>query len=319
MKRFLTKIAIFAVAAYLLALGLDAMISHGLANSAGHPHQAWREIRSGNYPAEIIIMGTSRALEHYDPAVIDSITGLQSYNLGMGGYGINVELMKYRYYCHYNPQPRYIIYDVDYVPLVINHAPHMHQSEQFLPLFYDRAVRKKLIKVGYSWVDAYVPMARYWGYQTQSKRGIMESIGIKHYCDYPSFKGHMPDPDLWDASRLQFKDSLPSHVDDEAKEQFLNFVQDCQESGVQLIFVTSPVYYRYVEISPDWNRYIAWFDSIAIANDIPHLNYMDDPICRNSKMFNAGVHLTPDGTKIWSEILSKDLMLNELMSKGVKE
>ena len=109
MKRFLTKIAIFFVAAYLIALGLDAMISHGLANSAGHPHQAWREIRSGDYPADIIIMGTSRALEHYDPAIIDSITGLQSYNLGMGGYSINVELMKYRYYRHYNPQPKYFL------------------------------------------------------------------------------------------------------------------------------------------------------------------------------------------------------------------
>ena len=308
MKRFITKIAIFAVAAYLLALGLDAMISHGLANSAGHPHQAWREIRSGNYASDIVIMGTSRALEHYDPMVIDSITGLSSYNLGMGGYSINVELMKYRYYCHYNPKPKYLIYDMDQLLLTIDTAVHQHQSEQFLPLFYNGAIHRDLKDVGYSWIDAYVPMARYWGYQTQSKRGLLESLSLKHYCDYPSYKGHMPDPDPWDASRLVFNDSLPSHVDDKAMTMFVNFVQECQESGVQLIFVTSPVYYKYVELSPDWNRYIAWFDSIAEANDIPYLNYMDDPICRDSTMFNAGVHLTPDGTKLWSEKLSKDLM-----------
>lgn len=315
MKRFLIEIVSFAVAAYLLALGLDAMISHGLANSAGHPHQAWREIRSGNYASDIVIMGTSRALEHYDPAVIDSITGLSSYNLGMGGYGINVEMMKYRYYCHYNHQPQYLIYDIDQLPLVLDNAPHMHQSEQFLPLFYDGAIRGDLMKVGYSWKDACIPMARYWGYQIQNKRGLQECVNLKQYCDYPSYKGHHPDPDSWDASRLQFKDTIPSHVDDEAKDLFLNFVQECQENGIQLIFVTSPVYYRYVEMSPGWNRYIAWFDSIAESSDIPYLNYMDNPICRDLMMFNAGVHLTPDGTKIWSEMMSNDLIDKQIIKR----
>lgn len=315
MKRFLIKIAIFLVAAYLIALGLDAMISHGLANSAGHPHQAWREISSGNYASDIVIMGTSRALEHYDPAIIDSITGLQSYNLGMGGYSINVELMKYHYYCHYNPQPKYVIYDVDQLPLVIDRAPHQHKSEQFLPLFYDGAIREDLMNIGYSWIDAYIPMARYWGYQIVSKRGILECLNLKHHCEYPSYKGHHPDPDPWDASRLHFTDTIPSHEDEDAKIMFMNFVQDCQESGVQLIFVTSPVYYRYVEMSSEWNRYIAWFDSIAESNDIPYLNYMNHLICKDSVMFNAGVHLTPNGTKLWSEMLSNDLVEKQIIEK----
>ena len=315
MKRFLTKIAIFAIAAYLTALGLDYIVSRGLANSLGHPHQAWREIQSGNYASDIVIMGTSRALEHYDPQIIDSITGLQSYNLGMGGYSLNVELMKYRYYLHYNPHPKYLIFDVDQILLSIMKVPHQHQSEQFLPLFYDKAIRDDLMDVGYSWTDAYIPMARYWGYQIHSKRGILECLGLKHYCDYPSYRGHMPDPDPWDVSRLQFLDSIPSHVDDEAKTMFMNFVRESQESGVQLIFVTSPVYYRYVEMSPEWNQYIAWYDSIAKANNIPYLNYSNHPICQDSTLFNAGVHLTPQGTKIWSEILSKDLIEKQIIEK----
>lgn len=315
MKRFLTKIAIFTVAAYLIALGLDAMISHGLANSAGHPHQAWREICSGSFASDIVILGTSRALSHYDPYIIDSITGMQSYNLGMGGYSINIELMKYRYYCHYNPRPKYLIYDVDQLLLTIDTAVHQHQSEQFLPLFYDGAIRKDLMSVGYSWIDAYIPMARYWGYQIVNKRGLLECLGLKHYCDYPSYKGHHPDHDIWNISHLMFTDSIPSNVNEEAKTMFINFVQQCQESGVQLIFVTSPVYYCYVEMSPDWNKYIAWFDSISSAKDIPYLNYTDHPICRDSMMFNAGVHLTSDGTRTWSEILSNDLIEKQIIEK----
>lgn len=315
MKRFLTKIAIFAVAAYIIALGLDVMISHGLANSAGHPHQAWREIRSGEYPADIIIMGTSRALEHYDPLIIDSITGLQSYNLGMGGYSINVELMRYRYYCHYHPQTKYVIYDVDKLILMIDTIPHQHQSEQFLPLFYDGAIRKDLLGSGYSWIDAYIPMVRYWGYQTHNKRGILECLDLKHYYDYPSYKGHIPDSDPWDPSHLRATDSIRMRVDRDAMDMFESFVSECQKEEVQLIFVTSPVYYTYVEMSPNWHKYITWFDSIANANNIPYFNYMDYSMCSDSTMFNAGVHLTPEGTKVWSEILSNDLKNSHLLKK----
>ena len=242
MKRFLIKIGIGAIVAYIVAFMLDMLISYGLYITKSHPHQAWREIRSGQYASDIVILGTSRALEHYDPQVIDSITGLTAYNLGMGGYSINVELMKYRYYLHYNPQPRYVIYDVDQLLLQIDTAVHQHQSEQFLPLFYDVAIRKDLMNVGYSLLDAYIPMARYWGYQTQSKRGILEALNLKHYHDYPSYRGHMPDPDPWDPARLHITDSIPYRVDEEAKRIFESFVDECEKSGVKLIFVTSPVY-----------------------------------------------------------------------------
>ena len=106
---------------------------------------------------------------------------------------------------------------------------------------------------------------------------------------------------------MQFTDSISAQVDEEAKVLFETFVKECRGGGVQMIFITSPVYYRYVEMSPDWHRYIAWYDSIAQANDIPYLNYTDYPMCRDSMLFNAGVHLTPHGTKIWSKILGDDL------------
>lgn len=314
MKRFLIKIGLTTVVAFIVALLLDMLISYGLYTTQSYPHQPWREIRSGQYASDIVILGTSRALEHYDPQVIDSITGLQSYNLGMGGYGINVQLMKYNYFIHYNPKPQYVIFDVDQLLLKSDIAVHQHQSEQFLPLFYDGAIRKELLNVGYSWSDAYIPMVRYWGYQSQNKRGLLECFNLKHYHDYPSYKGHCPDPDPWDPARLHITDSIKPTIDIEAIKLFERFVEECDNNDVQLIFVTSPIYYTYVEMSTTWNKYMSYFDSIAQENDIPYLNYMDHPICRDSTYFNAGVHLTPDGTKIFSEILSNDLMKDGILN-----
>ena len=116
-------------------------------------------------------------------------------------------------------------------------------------------------------------------------------------------------------SRLQFTETLPAHVDKDAKTMFEGFVQECKESDVQLIFVTSPVYYRYVEMCPDWSQYLEWYDSIAQSNGITYLNFMEHSICTDSTMFNAGVHLTPQGTKNWSEMLSNDLIEKQIIEK----
>ena len=162
-------------------------------------------------------------------------------------------------------------------------------------------------------------MARYWGYQTQNKRGLFEIFNIKHYCDYPSYRGHIPDPVTeWDPRRLHFTDSTSLQVDKEAQKMFENFVKECRENDIKLIFVTSPVYYSVVEMSQTWNQYINYFDSIAQANGIPYLNYMENSICCDSTMFNSGAHLTHEGTKIFSTMLAEDLV-NNLIMKGEKK
>ena len=99
MKRFVIKISIFLAVVYAAAWGLDYSISKGLYSMEDNRFISWSEILGGEINADQVIMGNSRALSHFEPWTIDSISGLSAYNLGLGGYPINVELMKYNLYC----------------------------------------------------------------------------------------------------------------------------------------------------------------------------------------------------------------------------
>lgn len=323
MKHFLRKIAIASIIVFLLAWGLDWIISRGQTMIGGYPQQTWREIRNGEIDADALIMGTSRGLEHYDPAVLESITGLKFYNLGMGAYPINVELMKLNCYLRHNAKPKYILYDINYITMSIGGAVHQHQSEQFLPLFYEKEMRADLRSLGFTWLDEYCPLYRYWGYQTEIKRGIFEFLHLKHYCDYPSVRGHMPDPGAWNGESLIFMDSIENVVADSAKVLLNRFMYECEQNGICVFLVNSPLYYACSAMEKYSKEEKSYFDSLANAFSGKYWDYATDYWMNyDSCYFNAGVHLTPEGTKVFSREFGRD-MLNGMVKfkylEGEKE
>lgn len=308
MKRFLIKIAIFSVVVYGLAWGLDYILCVGQGKESGYPFQPWTEIRNHAFDCDGVIMGTSRGLEHYNPAIIDSITGHSFYNLGMGGYGINLEMMKYRYYCRYNPKPKYIIWDINYITMSIDFAKQNHQSEQYFPLIYDKQMPKELRQVGYSAIDVYSPLVRWWGYQTQIKRAIFEFFRISHHTEYASYKGFTPDPGSWNPKSLHFTDSVSGEMSAEAKVLLETTLHEWKEDGIQIILANSPTYHSFYLMNQRRVEDKQYFDSLANSLGIPYLDYSEDYwICTDSTFFNAGVHLTPEGTDIYSAEFAKNL------------
>lgn len=309
MKRFVTKFVCFSVLVLGLAWGLDYVLCLGQARVGGYPQQPWAEIRAGGLDADVIVMGNSRGLEHFDCAVLDSVTGLNWYNLGIGGYSINVELMKYHCYLAHNAKPTCVIMQVDWMTMAMNATiVHDHQSEQFFPLIYDKSIRKDLADVGYTWKELYLPLSRWIGYQTHIKRSIFALAG-KRYPDIPCYKGFAADPDPWNPSRLEIKDSIVTKMDTAAMVLFDEFLAECQSDSMKVIMVYSPMYGLAYQMQLHNAEIETYFQSLSEKYSIPYWNYNDgNPLWADSTLFNAGVHLTPNGTKVFSRMFGEEVV-----------
>ena len=301
MKKFLIKIAIFAVVLYGLAWGLDYMVSKGLYRMDDYRFMSWREIEEGNINADILIMGNSRALSHFEPWTIDSITGMSCYNIGLGGYPINVEVMKYNYYRLHNAKPKLIILQADYLTLRCLSAPHQHQSEQFLPLIYDAPMRDELKRVGYDVIDIYIPMARYWGYQMVVMQGLSEFIGIRHHVDRPSRQGLFYETGPWDGVELAKMDTIHASMDEDGKAFFEQFMQRYADEDIRVILVNSPTYIGATSKTVGLDAVNAYFDSIASAYNTVYWNYSENyELCNDTANFVVSVHMNPPATHQFS-------------------
>lgn len=300
MKKFLIKIAVFSVALYGFAWGMDYAISHGLYQMDDYRFISWREIGQGDINADVIVMGNSRALSHFEPWTIDSITGMSCYNIGLGGYSITVDDLKYRYYRFYNQKPKLIILQIDAATLRYDYAPHNHQSEQFLPLIYDKRIHPEMRRVGYSWLDLHCPLYRYWGYQMVIKNGLLEFLGLKHYVCYPSRQGLHYENGVWNGTELAKLKTIHAKFDTEGQSYFESFMQRCADEGTKVLLVNSPTYIGATNKTIGLDAVNAYFDSIATAYHTEYWNYENDPLCYDTANFVVSVHMNPKATHRFS-------------------
>ena len=308
MKHFLTKTIIFVAIIYALACGLDYTISRGLLQMEDYRFMSWSDMLEGDINADVVILGNSRGLSHFEPWTIDSICGAKTYCLGIGGYPINVELLKYHCYLLHNTKPRHIIQQVDYMTMLMLNAPHQHQSEQFLPLIYDGGMHDELLRVGYTWKDLYIPLYRYWGYQQVIKNGLLEALGIKHYVSEPSRMGHHYERGAWNGVELSRMDTIVATMDTSAMLLFEQYMQACYEDSIKVILVNSPTYVEATNKTKGLEQVNAYFDSIATVYNTVYWNYTENyDLCNDTSNFCVSVHMNPVATHKFSVDFARDL------------
>ena len=308
MKRFVIKLLVFASFVCGLAWMLDYSISKGLLQMEDYRFMSWHDMMQGDINADVIIMGNSRGFSHFEPWTIDSICGTSTYCLGLGGYSITVETLKYYCYRLYNKKPKYIVQQVDYYTLRNDSAPHQHESEQFLPLIYDKRMRKELMRVGFGPLDVYCPLYRYFGYQMVVKNGLFEFFGLKHYVKDPSRKGHHYEKGPWNGRNLSRMDTVMATMNPIAQKHFENYMQMCQEEGVKVILVNSPTYIGANMKTKGLDEVNAYFDSIAKRYNTVYLNYNENyNLCYDTANFCVSIHLNPKATHVFSVDFAHDL------------
>ena len=309
MRKFLIKSLGFGVLVLLVAVMLDMMISFGLRKTDCYRYQTFSDIFKGNMNCDVLYMGNSRGFSHFNPRIIDSICGVNSYSLGLGGYPINAQIATYHCYKAHNGTPKLIVQQVDFVTLnIMQDIRHQHDSERFFPTVYDPIMRKELKNMGYGFMELYCPIYRYFGYQKVIKDGLLEFLKVKHYIERPAYKGFSPEKGKWDGTNVAAMDSITSDLDKEAITLFENYLDECKKDGVYVLLVNSPVYAPTTKKVKNMEEVNNYFKSVAQKFGYKYLNYTENyDLCNDTLNFCVSVHLNPKATDKFSTDFAHDL------------
>ncbi len=88
MKRFLVRVSIFFTILTVLAVGLDFALSSFYRKSLSQGDldmETWEDVYRGEIDADVLVLGSSRALMHYSPKILADSLSHSVYNLGMDG------------------------------------------------------------------------------------------------------------------------------------------------------------------------------------------------------------------------------------------
>lgn len=236
--------------------------------------------------ADSIIMGSSRALHHYDPALLGNY-----YNVGEDRMGIlfnyaRLQLLKQRH------MPKMIIYDVepDYDLLADDNSAYLAS----LRPYYHRLGIQEIF-----WdVDSTERIKMLFPFYPYNGR-LMKLLAD---CQHPNMnynRGYSP----YEGCEEIIPEKLPQDKHDPLKYRYLHKLIDlCKQNHTRLIFTASP------QLSYKSDSVYHAFKTICREEKIPFLNHFcDSRYTRHQEFFHNANHLNQEGASIYSKEIRKEI------------
>ena len=305
MIRFIFKTLLTFFFISIVSLILELLITKNLKHSDARMFHTYNAIYNDNLQCDALIMGSSRGQVQYSTSIIDSITGLNSYNISVDGRCIDAEVTIYNFYRRHCPKPKLIIQNVDWGTLQMSNG---YEREQYLPYLRSDKLLYKEVKdrEDFSWADHYIPLWRYSGYHETIKEGLglpAKMARPKNIC-----KGFIATDKEWDGTAFRQIDTLGLTVNPEAVEIFDRYLAQCQSEGIQVVMVYAPFYIGATrKMGPAADTMFALYQSFADRYGCQILNYTYDSLSYDTLNFYNASHLNRRGAEQFSLKLAHDL------------
>jgi len=300
MKKFLVLLVIFGTGLLGLAFAAEYFITKRLHKSTTRMLVGWNDMFFGNLQYDVLIMGNSRAWTQYSPQILDSILGVNSYNIGIDGSHFNRQILRYDTYRRFNAKPKAIIQNVDFATLGITTGL---EREQFFPYFFDDTLKRESMKYEkYSLLEKYLPAYRYIGHKHMIQEGLKlvgDEAGLK--------KGYYGVDKPWNGTFFHEITEFEHAQNRQIMSLFDKYLAKAYSENIRVIFVFAPMYVGATKKLKNVEGMFHMFDTIAQKYNIPILNYNDDIMSYDTLRFYNATHLNRKNAELFSIKLAHDI------------
>lgn len=304
------RIWVFFGLCLALAYGLHGAISGGLRRIKTSDKGAFNAAMAGQVNAQIVVNGSSRALVHYDPALLKQETGRTTYNLGRNGSHIDMQVAVLEAYLRHNRRPELVIQNLDphsFVP-----TDEVYDPAQYFPYLEEQCLYDALRAIHpEAWRWKWLPLYAYVVEDMRFTwlRGLGAWFGVQPREDH--FSGYNPRDTKWTGDFERFKAQHPqgysAHVETNGIRHVEALISLCQREGIPLIFCYSPEYSEMQRFTSNRHVLIDAFRQVAERGRVAFWDFSDSPVCANQHYFYNSQHLNREGSRLFSLDLGKRL------------
>ena len=276
----------------LFGMVMDSVLTTTEKGDWGRNNYIFNELKS-----DIVILGSSRAIHHYNPKIFSDTLGMSCYNCGEDGMGIFLMFARYKAISQ-RCCPKIVIYEVLPGFDILSEKDNLKYLKFLRPYtdveFVDSIVNSissleswKLLSDAYRFNSCFVDIIA----QSISKDTEM----AKDYTYSPLF-GQIGDGITGSADNDIIKT-------DTLKIKCLeNLIQECKELHVKLIFTASPIY------KPSSDRSYETLKHLCADYHVPFINhYCDTTYCNNPSYFADASHLNIQGAERFSSLMASKI------------
>lgn len=289
-KNFAVKLAVFVV---LLVLA-DALIGYGLKYL--YYHQKGEDYfyttkTLDMQDSTVLILGSSRARNHYNPQIIRDSLQRSCYNAGRSGcfltyQSAQLDMIMDRY------KPEVIVLEV--TPYDMNPGDDDYERlSGLLPYQHHASWRKTIEKK--SVFEPYKCLSAIYPYNSLL---IKMMANLKDRGEFRS-DGFQPLEGCWTGAYGETNGGAANVVSEQKKQEMIHIVNTCKDNHIRLVMVTSPFYGKFTS-----SKTLQTTDSICKAYDIPYSSFLNHPAFKDASLFATGDHLNEKGANLFSAMLA---------------
>jgi hypothetical protein len=314
MKKFLGRTVVFSMAALLLGLALQLLISWKIKDQNLRENDT---LQMANVNADMVFIGNSRCWGHFDPRFFEDAFGLESINLGIGGHS-EIELAELRLenYLAKNEPPKFVILNLD--PFAKSDPKNLRKNfilkkdyarYAFFPNNHDLPI---LDFFQFNAAEKYLPLYALFKYKTFKDCLFPRNPNL--FLQY----GYENKYDHWDTIKRPI-DKVTGRVvrnyyraeDLPAIKNALNRLkQTCADKGISLICIQTPVY-KSIYDEEIYSR------SAAMCKDlhVPFLDLTGTNFRNDISLFYNANHMNRHGVETMNAYLRNNDSVRMLMVK----
>ena len=308
----LVRLTSFFCLIVVLAFSFDALVTAGLRRIPTSKFGALNRVVNGKVNADIVINGSSRALVHYDPRILERATGLSAFNLGMNATHIDVQLAVLRTYLKHNRKPRLVIQNLEAFSFVTTKMAEIYDPALYIPFLNEPVLYHSLLSIDPAvrkW--KYIPL---YGYAIEDLRftwvrALLAWGGIYPREDY--VQGFNPRNLQWTEDFERFRsavgDGMTYEIQSAGEKALRELIAVCQTNGIELLLVYSPEYFEAQALVRNRAEIFAKFRAVAKETGATLWDYSDSPVSRIRAMFYNSQHLNAMGAERFSQDLGQRL------------
>lgn len=284
------------------------VIDRGLGFAIG---RAYQHVRTGpegrindalaHAEADLVIFGSSRAVNHFSPAVFREHLGLRSYNAGSGGQGIVYARLLQSLLLTRGTEAKLFLLQVDPWDLYLDDAeramvflPHALEDSVIYQVLVeaDPAIRFKL----WSRIYRYNP----WGLSLVRRLVIPGKPLGDGFVALPRYSSRQ----VLDHESVR-EERGPIRADKEAL--LRGFAAAGRERGIRVAFVTVPRFDGGAPPAPAEVRALERIRAVAATDGAWMIELQREPSLRDASLYRDRLHLTGEGALMLSRIVADEL------------
>lgn len=257
--------------------------------------------------ADIAVFGSSVAWVHFDPMVIENVTGASCYNFGINGANFIQYEGLLKEYLEYS-ESKIIVLAGTSTEFIKRES--IYEIDRYYDWFGNENVYTSLASIDplLAWRSRYIPM---YDIITLNKKiyriSLRGLLGQTYSILEREVKGFSPKQRSWKAKEVD--GNFLIEVDNEVIKKYQETIIAINRKGKRVVLILAPIYVDGQKSIVNLNEVRKAYQTLAGEENI-FLDFTYSEICQNKSFFYNNTHLNAEGAKLFSREFSKKLLVH---------